>query len=251
MNKVLIGIPTAPFLNYGEYEAAWPDNPYDKANRRWERVYGRFNGPSTERQTAVRETWWKHQAPAVCKFFMGRTATDEHKADDVVILDCGDNYLFDLQEKIQGMARWALDNDFEVMIKAGRRHLCSIQPWFPSCKKRPLITAGCIYNEYCVGGGTGEVYSRKAMEIIANAPDTVFPEHRHWEDRWFGEILARGGHQGHLHPTASPTSPTSPRPSSTPSTLSLPTVCVRHTKKFTTNVVRNATDVQVIEFYPV
>jgi hypothetical protein len=195
MNKVLIGIPTAPFLNYGEYEAKWPDNEYDRANRRWERVYGRFNGPATERQTTVRETWWKHQAPATCKFFMGRTATEEHKADDVVLLDCGDNYLFDLQEKIQGMARWALDNDFDIMIKLDDDSFVypALVPFLQQLEG--VDYGGCIYNSYCVGGGTGEVYSRKALEIISTAPPTVFPEHRHWEDRWFGEILHAAGIQ--------------------------------------------------------
>lgn len=195
MNKVLIGIPTAPVLDYGEYHGAWPDNEWDRNNRRWERVYGRFNGAGTARQTAVRETWWKHQSPAVCKFFMGRTATEAHKADDVVILDCGDKYLFDLQEKIQGMARWALDNDFDVMIKLDDDSF--VYPTLvPFLQETTVDYGGLVYNDYCVSGGTGEVYSRRAMEIISSASPDIFPEHRHWEDRWFGEILHAAGIDG-------------------------------------------------------
>jgi hypothetical protein len=191
-NKVLIGIPTAPFMDYGRFEAAWPDNPYDKANRRWERIYGRFNGPATERQSAVRETWWKHQAPAVCKFFMGRTATKEHEADDVVILDCGDKYLFDLQEKIQGMFRWALERDFDVVIKMDDDTF--VYPdLVPFLEKTDIDYGGCLYGGYCAGGGTGVVYSRRAMEIAVNAPPESFSEYRFWEDRWFGEILHAAG----------------------------------------------------------
>lgn len=194
MNKVLIGIPTAPFLNYGEYEGKWADNEYDRNNRRWERVYGRFNGPSTERQAAVRETWWKHQAPATCKFFMGRTATKEHESDDVVILDCGDNYLFDLQEKIQGMARWALDRDFDMMVKVDDDTF--VYPALvPFLQENTFDFGGCVYGNYCVGGGPGEVFGRKAMEIIVKATPDMFPEFRHWEDRWFGEILHAAGIQ--------------------------------------------------------
>lgn len=193
-NKVLIGIPTAPFLNYGEYAAKWPENEYDKANRRWERVYGRFNGPSTERQTAVRETWWKHQAPATCKFFMGRTATEAHKADDVVLLDCGDKYLFDLQAKIQGMCRWALNNNFDVMIKLDDDSFVhpALTPFLETLPA-DFGYGGLLYNGYCVSGGTGEVYGRKALEIIANAPLDLFPAARHWEDHWIGEVIRDAG----------------------------------------------------------
>lgn len=193
MNKALIGIPTAPILNYGEYNGAWPPNEWDKNNRRWERVYGRFNGPSTERQQAVRDTWWKHITPPVVgKFFMGRTATKEHEAEDVVILDCGDNYLFDLQVKIQGMCRWALDNGFDVMMKCDDDTFCH-PALFPYLAETTVDYGGVIYNSYCCGGGTGYVFSRRSMDIIANASPKLFPEALHWEDRWMGEVLHAAG----------------------------------------------------------
>lgn len=195
MNKVLIGIPTAPVLDFGEFSTEhqpWPKNEWDENNRKWERVYGRFNGPATERQQAVRETWWKHQAPATCKFFMGNTATPEHQADDVVILPCGDKYLFDLQEKIQGMCKWALDHDFDVLIKVDDDTF--VHPALvPYLEQTSIDFGGLLYNGFCAGGGPGEVFGRRAMEAAISASPLAFPEARHWEDRWFGEVMRAAG----------------------------------------------------------
>ena len=195
MNKALIGIPTAPVLNFGEYAGAFPPNDWDKNNRKWERVYGRFNGPATERQQAVRETWWKHiKPPVVGKFFMGNTATKEHEAEDVVILDCGDNYLFDLQVKIQKMAQWALDNGFDVMMKCDDDTFCH-PSLFPYLAETTVDYGGLTYIGYCCGGGPGYVLSKRSMEIIANASPSLFPAAQHWEDRWMGEVLHAAGVQ--------------------------------------------------------
>lgn len=200
MNKVLVGIPTAPVLDYGEYECDWDAkygrNEWDRNNRRWERVYGRFNGVGSARQQAVRETW----APEVVKqgasfkFFMGNTATEEHKADDVVILpDVSDKYLFGLQEKIQGMCKWALEHNFDVMIKVDDDSFIypSLVPYLQQIDG--VDYGGLIYGGYCVSGGCGEVYSRRAMEAVANSPLEVHPEQRHWEDWWIASVVRDAG----------------------------------------------------------
>lgn len=192
-NRVLLAIPTAPHLDYGAYEAKWPNNEWDRANRRWERVYGRFNGPGTERQQAVRDTWWKHQAPATCRFFMGKDAVGQQWPDDVVVLpEVSDKYLYGLQEKIQGMAKWALDNDFDIMVKLDDDTFV-FPDFVPFLLETNIEWGGLPYNEYCVSGGTGEIMGRRAMEALVKTPLESYPDKRFWEDWWIGEIMRDAG----------------------------------------------------------
>jgi hypothetical protein len=42
---------------------------------------------------------------------------------------CGDRYLFDLQEKIQGMRKWALNHNFDVMMRKSFFWLEEVISW--------------------------------------------------------------------------------------------------------------------------
>lgn len=197
-NKVLLAIPTAPHLDYGEYECDWDKvhgrNQWDRDNRRWDRVYGRFNGPGTERQQAVRETWWKHQAPATCKFFMGETAVGQEWPDDVVVLpNIGDKYLYGLQEKIQAIAKWAIERDFDIMVKLDDDTFV-----FPDFVPFLLELTGVDYggnpySDIANSGGCGYILSRRAMECLVATPLDSFPDKRFWEDWWVGHAMSAAG----------------------------------------------------------
>lgn len=193
MNKVLIAIPSAPVLLYGEHEKAFQVSDWALANHRWDRVWGRFSGASTERQKAVRETWAPEvvKQGATFKFFMGRDAQGQEWPDDVVLLDCADGYL-DLPDKIKKMAQWAVDRDFDILFKCDDDTF--VYPGLvPFLQHTDIEYGGSIYNSYAVGGGPGYIWNRRAMAAAIAAPLTDHPQCKSWEDWWFAEVMRAAG----------------------------------------------------------
>lgn len=191
MNKVLVAIPTAPYLNYGTYEKAFQTSEWGLANQRFDRVWGRFNGPCTERQAAVRDTWAKHiTAPHEFKFFVGRTH-EGPVPDDMVKLDVGDGYL-ELPWKIQGAAQYALDNGFDVMLKADDDTF--ITPYMiPFLEQTTVDYGGYVWKDISVGGGAGYVWSRRAMQAAVKATREQFAAGNDYEDWAFALVMRDAG----------------------------------------------------------
>lgn len=189
MNKVLIAIPTAPYLDYKEYEKPFATSDWGLANMRFDRVWGRFNGPSTERQKAVRETWAKHVTdPATFKFFVGRTH-EGPVPEDTVKLDCGDGYL-DLPEKIRLISRYALDNGYDVMFKCDDDTF--IYPaMVPFLAETKVDYGGYVYSNISAGGGPGYIWSRRAMQAAVDTPLEAFD--CNYEDWHFALVMQAAG----------------------------------------------------------
>lgn len=193
MNKVLIGIPTAPMLLYGAHEKAFQYNEWETFHRRWERVWGRFSGPGTERQRAVRDTWGPRIAEqgATFKFFVGNTH-EGPVPDDTVKLDVPDGYL-DLPVKIQAMARWAKEHDYGILFKCDDD--TAVYPGLvPFLQQTDIQYGGCVYNGYACGGGPGYIWGRQTMDAVLAVDVTkVHQECKDWEDWLFAEIIKDAG----------------------------------------------------------
>lgn len=191
-NKVLVGIPTAPQLIYGEHEKAFQTSEWGLANTKWDRVWGRFSGPSTERQRAVRETWAPHieTAGGTFRFFVGHSHEGDVPADTVK-LEAPDGYL-DLPVKIQAMCKWALEHGFDILFKCDDDTFCH-PGLVPFLQATDIEYGGCLLN-YTAGGGPGYILGRKAMQALVDADmATAHPECRTWEDWLHAEIIRDAG----------------------------------------------------------
>src|SRR5882762_8403414 len=69
----------------------------------------------TQWRDAIRDTWLPRVPvdKADVRFFMGRGRTDN---SDEVVLNCDDSYM-GLPEKVREIARWALNNEYDYMLK--------------------------------------------------------------------------------------------------------------------------------------
>ncbi len=191
MNRVLVIIPTAPYLAYGKYEKEFHPSEWALANLKYDQVWGRFNGPSTERQRAVRETWAKHiKAPHEFKFFVGNTH-EGPVPDDMVKVDAGDGYL-ELPWKIQKAAQYGLDNGFDILFKCDDDTFVTPH-LIPFLEKTDVDYGGYIWKDISVGGGAGYIWSRKAMQAAANATRAQFAEGNDYEDWAFALVMRDAG----------------------------------------------------------
>lgn len=190
MGKALIAIPTTPVLDYGPHEKLWKPTEWDLANRKWEAPAGRLNGSNSPRQQAVRDTWWRHiPAPDVVgKFFVGRTGQeDEH----TVKLDVADGYL-DLIDKIRAIFVWALERDFDHVLKCDDDTF--LYPGiFDFLRRTNADVTSYLWTGYCLSGGTGYVFSRRAMQCVLATPRSSFPHTHELEDHWMSEAIKAGG----------------------------------------------------------
>lgn len=189
MNKVLIAIPTAPYLDYKGYEKTFATSEWGLANMRFDRIWGRFNGPASERQTAVRETWAKHVAPATFKFFVGRT-WEGPLPDDMIKLDCDDDYLEGLQRKIQLIGQYALDNGYDIVFKCDDDTF--VYPdLVPYLCTTTVDYGGYVWSGMSAAGGPGYVWSRRAMQAAVDTPLTAF--NSNYEDWHYSLVMQAAG----------------------------------------------------------
>lgn len=184
-------VPTASYLDYKHYEKKFNPSEWALNNMRFDQVWGRFNGPASERQQAVRETWAKHiTAPHAFKFFVGRTQP-EPVPDDMVKVDAGDGYL-ELPWKIKAAAQWALDHDFDILFKCDDDTF--ITPHLiPFLEKTDVEYGGYIWKDISIGGGAGYIWNRRAMQAAANATDAQFAEGNNYEDWAFALVMRDAG----------------------------------------------------------
>lgn len=146
-------------------------------------------------EQAMRDTWLMRLPEGFdFRFFRGR---GESEADDVIHLDCADDY-HSLPHKTRESCRWALDHDYDFVFRA-----------FTDTCLHPerLVESGFEQHDYfghfpggycpepdakgnyCyASGGPGYSLSRLACEpVIASEPD-------HWaEDLWIGNVMGRNG----------------------------------------------------------
>jgi len=142
-----------------------------------------------EEEKAIRETWGKDVPDGVdLRFFVGG---EDAKHSDQIVLKCGDK-LIDLSSKVVAMCSWALEQGYTHLFKCDSDTLV-----------RPveLVTDGFPQHDYVGGenngfasGGSGYWLTRKAMEIVANAPITE----THAEDVNTAKALAAKGIGGHF-----------------------------------------------------
>ena len=165
-----------------------PHENYDKHNH---------YDPNDQIQ-ACRDTWANDLAKfgVDYKFFYGN-GTRQPEADEV-FLDVPDDYR-SLSKKIRAICKWALENGYEYMFK------CDDDTFVWSDR----LLDSDFYGKDCVGydwggfvGGFACWLSKKAMEAIANAPDTTEPA----DDVWVGKVLGNLGvkitHDTRYHPNS-------------------------------------------------
>jgi|SRR5271166_4612503 len=111
---------------------------------------------------AARETWIKDatRAGIDVKFFLGRGGTRAPEPDEV-FLDCDDSY-DGLVDKVTAMCAWALEHDYEYLMKVDVDSYVHVQN---------LLRESEFFKWDYVGRGWGLGYllSRKGMEVIAEA----------------------------------------------------------------------------------
>jgi hypothetical protein len=122
-------------------------------------------------RTAIRNTWLKQVPQDRCDafFFMGNGEPREFLSHEVA-LDCSDKYEH-LPEKVQTIARWALQRDYSHMLKCD-----------DDVVLRPVSLLNSGYEKYDFSGkanrppqpyvvsfGFNYWLSRKSMEVVANA----------------------------------------------------------------------------------
>lgn len=145
---------------------------------------------------AIRSTW----APLVpaevdLRFFRGRGATRDPLPDEV-FLDCGDAYL-ELPEKVQAVMRWAYENGYDYAAKVDDDVICKPSQWYAGFHRADFSgwqDPGCKVGEIKTPWGFFYVLSRRAMELIINAPlpgrAGALHSHEHGNDEaWVSSVL--------------------------------------------------------------
>lgn len=163
------------------------------------------------RIAAVRDTWWRDVAAfpnLAARFFYGTPPSPDLKpGPDEVFLVCPDEYIR-LPHKIKAICRWALDRDFDYLIKCDDDTLLYIdrlmgcgfervdQMGHFTCRHAPPKNCGCLAVGMCY------TLSRRAMSLVAKAapfaPNPTFP----WfaEDYWVSRVLQAEGIRPAGHP---------------------------------------------------
>jgi hypothetical protein len=161
-----------------------------------------------KRVNTIRDTWVKDippHDPAILqevevdyKFFYGSKIRPDGKPNqrtyaavelrrplaDEVYLDCGDGYTSN-SHKMKAICRWALKNGYDYVLR------CDDDTFIYPEK---ILKTNFTRADY-VGSGEGDFHpggclflSRRAMEIIANAPITSYID-----DWWMGQVLGKAG----------------------------------------------------------
>ena len=135
----------------------------------------------------LRELWTRNVEGADVRFFYGRGGYLK-PLDDEVYLDCRDDY-DGLTNKSKAIYSWALEHGYDYVFDVDddtyvRPALLLASGFEKYDYIGRLSTLGVIY----ASGGPGIWLSKKALEILAVAPenDTV-------DDRWIGNTLAQHG----------------------------------------------------------
>jgi hypothetical protein len=145
--------------------------------------------PRGDRTQSQRDTWAQNGEV----FFVGRPPDDEPRLTArTVVLDVDDGYA-GLPEKVRGICRWGIKNDFDSLCKLD-----------DDVYMRPERLDGVLGDADYVGrfrvgydgfpdyaSGFTYMLSRRAMQIIADAELTADPN----EDRWVGTVLHEAGVQ--------------------------------------------------------
>lgn len=183
--RILIAIPACRTFDYGRWESG--ESPhYNRAHE----AYGsdiHISHRENDRIQAVRDTWWKDIAafaPNVeGRFFYGQGT--EAQTSDEVILPVGNTYA-DLPAKTIAICKWALDNNFDFVLKLDDDSVCYID----RAVREVLNNRHMDYGGYChceiASGGPGYWLSKRAMrEVVKAGPQN------HWaEDQTVGITLA-------------------------------------------------------------
>lgn len=164
----------------------------------------------------MRDTWLKHVDDY--KFFMGsgkpsgedetllwmsweKSGVYKNKAvkdpslkdyalkQDEVILDVPDNYTH-VGYKLRGACRWALEKGYDYIFQGIIDTFAIPQRLLSSGFEKHDYVGSANNERTSLGGGAGFWLSKKAMQILADAPVT------HWAyDAWSGEVLLKNGIQ--------------------------------------------------------
>jgi len=151
----------------------------------------RFN-----RMESVLNTWWpdtKSTEGVTGKIIVGKHSDASLEGDNPdfadLILDCPDDYR-GLALKTIRSCEWAYEHGFEYMVRADDDtclDVRGVKNWIE--RKRPDY-GGLKYGD-CIHGGTGIVFSRKALAVMSKA--TWFPTYMMADDIWFARVLQRRG----------------------------------------------------------
>lgn len=154
-------------------------------------------GKFRARVQALRDTWIPAVKDMDVRVFLGHHA---EPGQDEVQLDVPDDYKH-LRHKVQAMFRWAVDQGYDAVFKTDDDVLVlpdRLLSGFirydyvgrvrgPSRENDAPRIYGAAESNFC--SGFGYWCSRRAAEIVANAP-----ENSDWaEDRFSGNALARAG----------------------------------------------------------
>lgn len=153
---------------------------------------------------ACRDTWGKDVIGFDYKFFFGQ-GSHENEQPDELILDSPDDYR-GLSVKVQAAVRWALEHDYTSYFKIDddvyirpERLVKAAAEWanYDFVGRRQGATDRYHEHAYC-SGGCGYYLSKRAMEVLANAP-TPNPEiaAEYAEDSWTGLRLLEAGIEAH------------------------------------------------------
>jgi len=149
---------------------------------------------------AQRQTWWQDAGGVIdVHWFYGGLPTDPRRIysypEDVFLTASGDAYL-ERPSKIRGMCRWALASGYDWVLKTDDDvyidipRLLNVAPTREDYVGRAVEFRDRVTKRVTVkfASGFGYWLSRKAMQVIADAPDFTG-----LEDRWVAEQLFAAG----------------------------------------------------------
>ena len=145
---------------------------------------------------AQRETWVRDAAGVIdVRFFYGSGNAQLAPPDTVYLTDVCDSYM-GRPSKIRGMCRWALAAGYDWALKTDDDvyidilRLLNVVPTREDYVGRPVEFRDRITGKVTVkfASGFGYWLSRRAMQVIADAPDFTG-----LEDRWVAEQLFAAG----------------------------------------------------------
>lgn len=148
------------------------------------------NGEQKARTSAARETWYKiwkqkYQSEVDVKFFFGQPPDDRKPGENEVFLDCPDDYP-NLPLKTKAIFKWCVENGYDYAAKLDDDVYVYVGKILKEFNPKD-------YQGYSNGwfiSGAFYWLSRRAMEIVANAPWS--PDQ--WaEDQFVGRTLAPHG----------------------------------------------------------
>jgi Galactosyltransferase len=153
-----------------------------------ERIH--ISGPNDRIQT-IRETWARDVPPEMdLRFFYGAPDPFAYPVNgiDEVLLNVEDDYAH-LPDKVFAICRWAVENDYDFMLKADDDTAVYPHRLLAEIKHKQFHYAGYMAHiGTYASGGPGYWLNRKAMAIVAESTP-----HTWAEDMCVGEILRKSG----------------------------------------------------------